>query len=126
MSMYSAQYLASGTVPRKNGSGQAGIVPYRAFRTADGDLVVAAGNDALFGKLCEALGHPGWTGDPRFAGNPERVRNADSLNAMIAAEMEKRTSGDWTAAFDKAGVPCAPVQDVRQMLEHEQTRALGL
>src|SRR3990167_8609127 len=94
MSMYSAQYLASGTVPRKNGSGQAGIVPYRAFRTADGDLVVAAGNDALFGKLCEALGHPGWTGDPRFAGNPERVRNADSLNAMIAAEMEKRTRSE--------------------------------
>ncbi len=126
MSMYSAQYLASGTVPRKNGSGQAGIVPYRAFRTADGDLVVAAGNDALFGKLCEALGHPGWTGDPRFAGNPERVRNADPLNAMIAAEMAKRTSADWTAVFDRAGVPCAPVQDVRQMLEHEQTRALGL
>jgi len=126
MSMFSAQYLASGTLPRKNGSGQAGIVPYRAFPTADGDLVVAAGNDTLFGKLCEALAHPEWTADPRYAGNPQRVRNADTLNAMIAQEIAKRSSEDWTAVFDRAGVPCAPVQDVRQMLEHEQTRALGM
>ncbi len=126
MSLFSAQYLASGTLPRKNGSGQAGIVPYRAFATADGYLVVAAGNDGLFGKLCGAFGHPEWIGDPRFNGNPQRVRNADALNAMIAAEMGTRTSAQWAAEFDTAGVPCAPVQDVGQMLEHAQTRALGL
>ncbi len=126
MSMFSAQYLASGTLPRKNGSGQAGIVPYRAYATADGYLVVAAGNDGLFGKLCGALGRPEWTGDPRFAGNPQRVRNADALNAMIAEEMSRRTSAQWAAVFDAAGVPCAPVQNVGQMLEHAQTRALGL
>ncbi len=126
MSMFSAQYLASGTLPKKNGSGQAGIVPYRSFRTADGDLVVAAGNDGLFRKLCGVLGHPEWAEDPRFRGNPERVQNAAPLNAMIKAEMAQRTSADWIAALDQAGVPCAPVQDVGQMLEHEQTRALGL
>ena len=126
MNMFCAQYLASRALPRKNGSGQAGIVPYRSFRTADGDLVVAAGNDALFGKLCAALGHREWTQDPRFIGNPDRVQNAAPLNAMIEAEMAKHTSADWISALDRAGVPCAPVQDVRQMLEHEQTRALGL
>lgn len=126
MTMFSAQYLASGTLPKKNGSGQAGIVPYRAYPTTDGDLVVAAGNDGLFRKLCGVLGHPQWAKDPRFRGNPERVQNAEPLNAMIELQMAKRTSADWTVAFDAAGVPCAPVQNVRQMLEHEQTRALGL
>lgn len=126
MSMFSAQYLASGTLPRRNGSGQAGIVPYRAYPTADGDLVVAAGNDGLFRKLCGVLGHPEWADDRRFCSNPERVQNAAPLNAMIKAEMATRSSADWIATLDKVGVPCAPVQDVGQMLVHEQTRALGL
>jgi crotonobetainyl-CoA:carnitine CoA-transferase CaiB-like acyl-CoA transferase len=126
MTMFSAQYLASGTLPKKNGSGQAGIVPYRAYPTADGDLVVAAGNDGLFRKLCGVLGHPEWVEDARFQGNPERVQNAAPLDAMIKAEMAQRSSADWIEALDRAGVPCAPVQDVGQMLEHEQTRALGL
>jgi crotonobetainyl-CoA:carnitine CoA-transferase CaiB-like acyl-CoA transferase len=64
--------------------------------------------------------------DARFQGNPERVQNAAPLNAMIKAEMAQRSSADWIEALDRAGVPCAPVQDVGQMLEHEQTRALGL
>jgi crotonobetainyl-CoA:carnitine CoA-transferase CaiB-like acyl-CoA transferase len=126
MTMYAAQYLASGELPRKNGSGQAGIVPYRAYRTADGDLVVAAGNDALFRRLCEVLGHAEWAADARFVTNPERVRNQQALYALIEAEMTKRTSAAWSAALDAAGVPCAPVQNVAQMLEHEQLRALGL
>lgn len=126
MTMFSAQFLASGALPRKNGSGQAGIVPYRAYRTADGDLVVAAGNNALYGKLCAVLQHPEWAQDPRFLDNPDRVRNAAPLNAMIETEIARRPSADWIAAFDRAGVPCAPVQNLRQMLEHEQTRALGL
>jgi len=126
MSMFSAQYLASGMLPRKNGSGQAGIVPYRVFRTADGDLVLAAGNNALFANLCEVLGHSEWPVDPRFRSNPDRVENAVSLNAMIEAEMVRRANADWIAAFDRAGVPCAPVQNVGQMLGHAQTQALGL
>ncbi len=66
MTMFAAQYLGSGELPRKNGSGQAGIVPYRAYRTVDGDLVVAAGNDSLFARLCAVLGHLEWSGDARF------------------------------------------------------------
>lgn len=126
MTMFAAQYLASGELPKKNGSGQAGIVPYRAYRTADGDLVVAAGNDALFGKLCAALGHPAWAQDPRFATNPDRVRNADALYGLIEVEIANRTSEAWITVFDAAGIPCAPVQNVAQMLGHEQMRALGL
>lgn len=126
MSLHAAQYMSSGELPRKLGSGTVGIVPYRAYRTADGDLVIAAGNDSLFRKLCEVLGRPEWTQDPRFASNPERVRNQRALYGMIEPLVAKRTTAEWVAALDAAGVPCAPVQNVQQMLDHPQTRALGL
>jgi crotonobetainyl-CoA:carnitine CoA-transferase CaiB-like acyl-CoA transferase len=126
MTMYAAQYLASGEPPGKNGSGQAGIVPYRAFRTADGDLVVAAGNDALFSRLCEVVGEPQLAGDPRFAGNPQRVRHAGALYEILEARFAAHGNDDWIARLDAAGVPCAPVQDVAAMLEHPQTQALGI
>lgn len=126
MTMYAAQYLASGELPRKNGSGQAGIVPYRAYRTADADLVVAAGNDALFRRLCEVLGEPQWADDPRFADNPSRVRNADALYALLEPCFVARTNDDWIARLDAAGVPCAPVQDVGAMLRHPQAQSLGI
>lgn len=126
MTMHAAQYLASGDVPRKVGSGQVGIVPYRAYRTADGELVVAAGNDKLFAAFCQVLGHPEWVQDARFASNPARVQHAQELYALIEPCMAAQPNTYWMERLDAAGVPNAPVQDVRQMLEHEQTRALGI
>ncbi len=126
MTMYAAQYQAGGVLPGKNGSGQTGIVPYRAYRTADGDLVVAAGNNGLFRTLCGVLGQPGWAEDPRFIDNPARVQNAAALYALLEPAFAARSNADWIARLDAAGVPCAPVQDVAQMLAHPQTAALGL
>jgi crotonobetainyl-CoA:carnitine CoA-transferase CaiB-like acyl-CoA transferase len=126
MTMYAAQYQASAVLPGKNGSGQAGIVPYRAYRTADGDLVVAAGNNGLFARLCKVLGHPEWAGDPRFVDNPARVRNATALYALLEPAFLAHGNTAWIELLDAAGVPCAPVQDVAQMLDHPQTRALGI
>ena len=126
MSLFSAQFLAGGKLPSKNGSGQAGIVPYRAYRTADGDLVVAAGNDKLFAALCAVLGHPEWAADERFVSNPSRVVNAAALYALLEPCFLQRGNAEWTARLEAAGIPCAPVQDVAQMLAHEQTRAIGL
>ena len=126
MTMYAAQFLAGGEVPGKQGSGQVGIVPYRAYRTADGDLVVAAGNNDLFRRLAQLLGHPEWSTDERFADNPARVRNAGVLYALLEERFARRTSAEWIAALEEAGIPCAPVQDVAGMLQHPQTQALGL
>ncbi|MBK6007308.1 CoA transferase [Ramlibacter ginsenosidimutans] len=126
MTMYAAQYLASGKLPGKNGSGQTGIVPYRAYRTADGDLVVAAGNNDLFRRLAAVLRHPEWAQDPRFADNPSRVENAAALYALLEPCFLEQTNAQWTELLDAAGVPCAPVQDVAGMLAHPQTQALGL
>ena len=124
--MHAAMYCASGELPRRNGSGQTGIVPYRAYRTSDGDLVVPAGNNNLFRRLCGVLGHAEWADDPRFRENPDRVQHQKVLYALIETEMAKRSNAEWSGAFEAAGVPCAPVQNVKQVLEHEQLAALGL
>jgi crotonobetainyl-CoA:carnitine CoA-transferase CaiB-like acyl-CoA transferase len=126
MTMHAAQYAASGQLPRKAGSGQVGIVPYRAYQTADGEVVVAAGNDKLFRQFSAAIGHPQWGDDPRFAANPDRVKNADALYGLIEPEMLRYETAHWMALLEEAGVPCAPVQTVQQMLEHEQTQALDI
>jgi len=126
MGMYAAQYLGSGEIPVRHGSGAPGIVPYRAYKTTDGDLVVAAGNDSLFKKFAAVLHHSAWANDARFATNPDRVKNANALYGMIEIEMAKRSNAEWIALLDAAGVPCAPVQNVKQMLECEQMQALGL
>jgi crotonobetainyl-CoA:carnitine CoA-transferase CaiB-like acyl-CoA transferase len=125
MGMYAAQYLGSGEIPVRHGSGAPGIVPYRAYRTKDGDLVVAAGNDGLFRKLCGVLGFK-WFEETRFKTNPDRVKNAQALYGMLEKEMAKRSNAEWISLLDAAGVPCAPVQNLKQMLECGQMQALGL
>jgi len=126
VSLLVANYLASGEQPPKQGSGAIGIVPYRAYATRDGDLVVAAGSDGLFRRLAQVLGHPEWSDDPRFASNPQRVEHQAILYALIEEVMSGRSNGEWIALLEPAGIPCAPVQNIAQMLAHEQTKALGL
>jgi crotonobetainyl-CoA:carnitine CoA-transferase CaiB-like acyl-CoA transferase len=87
---------------------------------------VAAGSDGLFRRLAGVLGHPEWADDPRFVSNPARVEHQHALYALIEAEMLGRGTAEWTALLDEAGVPCAPVQNVQQMLTHPQTEALGI
>lgn len=126
VSLFAAQYQASGKLPSRQGSGANGIVPYRAYATRDSDLVVAAGSDGLFRRLAQVLGHPEWIADARFATNPQRVEHRAALYALIEVEMAKRSNAEWIALLDDAGIPCAPVQNVAEMIAHEQTRALGL
>jgi crotonobetainyl-CoA:carnitine CoA-transferase CaiB-like acyl-CoA transferase len=125
MNMFAAHYLSSGALPKKHGSGQVGIVPYRAIQTSDGYVVISAANDSLFAKFCSVLGFD-FHLDGKFRTNADRVKNAGKLYGLIEKEMRKKSNEEWVAAFDAAGVPCAPVQDVAQMLTHEQTKALGL
>jgi crotonobetainyl-CoA:carnitine CoA-transferase CaiB-like acyl-CoA transferase len=126
MNMISAQYLASGLLPKKNGSGQVGIVPYKAYATKDGHLVVTAGNNELFGKLATLMGHPEWLFDDRFKDNPSRVENATALYALLDQFFLNKSNDQWIELLDAVGLPCAPVQDISQMLVHPQTLAIGL
>jgi crotonobetainyl-CoA:carnitine CoA-transferase CaiB-like acyl-CoA transferase len=126
MSYHAATYQASGEVPRRHGSGTFGIVPYRGYATRDGHLVIGAGNDKLFRALARVLGHPAWADDARFADNPQRVRNRDALDAMIENMTATKTSAEWQALLEAAGVPSAPMQSIDQVLAHPQTQALGM
>lgn len=126
MSIAAAQYQSSGEVPGRHGSGAPTIVPYRAYATRDGHLVVASGNNSLFEKFSAVLGHPEWCRDERFASNPARVRHRAQLDGLIEALMLLRPSAEWIGILERAGIPCAPVQSVDQSLAHPQTQALGI
>jgi crotonobetainyl-CoA:carnitine CoA-transferase CaiB-like acyl-CoA transferase len=102
------------------------IVPYRGYATKDGFIVIAAGNDRLFASFARVLGHPEWTADPRFCSNPDRVKNKELLYRSIEHIILERTTAEWTQTLDAAGVPNAPMQTIAQVLDHPQTRALGM
>jgi crotonobetainyl-CoA:carnitine CoA-transferase CaiB-like acyl-CoA transferase len=126
MSYHAANFQASGELPKRQGSGAAMIVPYRGYATKDGFIVIAAGNDKLFGSLSTVLGHPEWANDPRFRTNPDRVNNQAVLYGWIADIVRERTSREWQDILDTANVPNAPMQTIAEVLEHPQTKALGM
>ena len=126
MSIAAAHFQSSGEIPGRHGSGAATIVPYRAYATKDGHLVVASGNNALFTQFSQLLGHPEWMRDERFSSNPARVKNRNELDRLIEQLMIQRSSNEWIQLLEQAGIPCAPVQTIEQSLEHPQTKALGI
>ncbi len=119
-------FLADGTVPARDGTAFPMVAPYQVFPTRDGELMVAAGNDRLFGLLCESLELPELVEDERFHTNPDRVRNREELTALVSERLRRRTAADWHARLAAAGVPAAPVADVADVATAEQTHALGL
>jgi crotonobetainyl-CoA:carnitine CoA-transferase CaiB-like acyl-CoA transferase len=118
--------LADGATPGRHGTAFPLIAPYQVFHTRDGDLMIAAGNDRLFARLCEALGVPELATDPRFATNPDRVAQRAELAALIQARLAGQVLAEVLDRLERAGVPAAPVNDVGQVARHEQTAALGL
>ncbi|NQW84516.1 MAG: CoA transferase [Alcaligenaceae bacterium] len=126
VSLLASQYLASGKLAGKQGSGTPGIVPYKGYLTSDGEVVIAAGSDGLFRSLAKVLARPEWLEDPRFIDNPKRVENQHALYTMIEAIVAQQTTEHWIKLLEAAGVPCSPVNDLAQMLAHPQTEALGL
>ena len=126
VSLLASQFLASGQLAGKQGSGAPGIVPYKAYVTLDGEIVIAAGSDGLFKSLSTALGCPQWKEDPRFIDNPARVAHQQELYAMIDAIILTKNTSEWIDCLESAGVPCSPVNNLKQMVEHPQTQALGL
>jgi len=122
----SSSVLNGGEVPRGWGSGVAGIVPYQAFECTDGYLVVGGGNDTLFKKICDSLGKPEWAVDEKFATNPARVTNRDEIISLLADIIKTKDRAHWSDLFDTAGVPNAPIQDLGEVMDHEQTKALDL
>ena len=118
-------WMASGTVPHRMGNGHANLVPYQAFATCDGDLIVAVGNDSQFRKLCAILSLD-LAADPRFATNPARVTNREALIPLLARTIAGWTKADLYEALEAAGVPAGPINDVAEVFADPQVLARGM
>lgn len=118
-------WMASGKVPGRMGNGHANLVPYQAFQTRDGELIIAVGNDSQFRKLCGVLGLDYGT-DPRFATNPQRVVNRDLLLPLLDAAIRQWAKADLYEALEAEGVPAGPINTVDEVFADPQVVARGM
>jgi CoA:oxalate CoA-transferase len=121
-----SRFVATGEAPAPLGSRHPAVAPFQAFATADGHLVVAAGNDELFGRLARAVARPGLSAEQRFASSAERMRHVDALQEELEGAFAGHGTAHWVATLRDAGVPCAPVQRIDQLLEDPQVRARNM
>ncbi len=121
-----ANYLASGVSPKRMGNGHANVVPYQAFATIDGQLVIAVGNDGQFRKLCAVLGEPGWAEDARFSTNAARLANRAELIPLLAAKIATWEAQPLSLALEAEDVPAGPINDLAGVFADPQVIARGM
>jgi crotonobetainyl-CoA:carnitine CoA-transferase CaiB-like acyl-CoA transferase len=119
-------YLATGQAPGRIGNAHPNIVPYQPFKTRDGDVILACGNDNLFNRFCEVAGCQHLAKDPRFATNSRRVENREEITALLADIFAQRTTSEWCEALEAAGVPNGPINNLKQVFEEPQVVARGM
>lgn len=101
------------------GTAHPSIVPYKGFKTKDGDVMLGGGNDKLFGIICDKLGKPEWKDDPKFKTNADRVQHREELEQLIEAETKLKTTAEWLQVLEGSGMPYSAINDVKATLEHE-------
>lgn len=121
-----ANYLVAGKVPQRLGNAHATIVPYQPFECADGHLILAVGNDSQFAKFCNIAGATEIKDDVRFATNSARVKHRELLIPLLQAIMKQRTREAWLGALEPAGVPCGPINNLRQVFDNAQVKHRNL
>ena len=121
-----ANYFATGVAPARLGNAHPNLAPYQPFATADGALVIAVGNDGQFRALAAALGAPDLGADPRFLTNALRIEHRAALTEALGALTSGRTTADWIAVLEAAGVPCGPINTIDQVFAEPQAQARGL
>ena len=105
-------WVTGGVVPFRMGNAHPSLFPYEPLPTGDGELIVTAGNDAQFARLCQVIGAPELAEDPRFAHNEGRTANRDELRPLLAARLAAKTAKEWFDELIAAGVPCGPINTV--------------
>jgi crotonobetainyl-CoA:carnitine CoA-transferase CaiB-like acyl-CoA transferase len=118
-------YLVTGRAPKRFGNAHANIVPYQVFDAADGQFVLAVGNDGQFARFCEAAGCA-FHRDPRFAKNADRVRHRDVLVPLLAEALRGRTVNAWVKLLEPLGVPVGPINTLAQVFDHPQVQSRGM
>jgi len=119
-------YLTSDVLPERWGNAHQNIVPYQAFETGAGQLVVAVGNNGQFASFCQVLGKPEWSLDQRFSSNPARVAHRALLIPLIEACLQQREAAELAQALDAAGVPCGPINNLAQVFSDPQVQARAM
>lgn len=118
--------FTTGVPPKRMGNAHPNIVPYQDFPTADGDMILAVGNDAQFARLCAVAGHPEWSSDKRFAKNADRVKNRESLLPLLRQATVMRSTREWIDALEQVGVPCGPINNLAQVFDDPHVKARGM
>jgi crotonobetainyl-CoA:carnitine CoA-transferase CaiB-like acyl-CoA transferase len=126
MTGHFASWRASGKMPERHLTGSSKLVPFQGFETRTGPIIIAAGNDRLFVALSKVLERPEWGSDPRFRTNADRFANKTELLAEIAEILKTRSKGEWIDRLEEAGVPCAPIQTLPEVVAQDQTQAMGM
>jgi glutaryl-CoA transferase len=119
-------YLVGGEVPGCLGNAQPNIVPYEAFATSDGQIILAVGNDSQFAKFCSVAGNPELAADPRFETNRLRVENRQLICGIVADILVQHTSAHWLTLLEKCGVPCGPVNSINEVFADPQIQARNM
>ncbi len=120
------RYFTSGQAPGPLGARHPSITPFQAFRTGDGYIIIAAGNDGLFHKMADGLGKPEWKSDPRYTTNDLRAQNVETLVSEIEAVLTGETTHHWMAVMDGVGVPAGPINDIGQAVDYPQAAARNM
>jgi crotonobetainyl-CoA:carnitine CoA-transferase CaiB-like acyl-CoA transferase len=111
---HTSAYVAGGVTPFRMGNSHPSLFPYEPLPCADGDLIITAGNDGQFRKLCAVLGIPELSDDPRFGRNQDRTANRDQLRPLLVARLATRTKQEWFRDLLAAGVACGPINSVAE------------
>lgn len=121
-----SNYLVGGVIPERLGNSHPNIVPYQAFPTSDGHVILAIGNDTQFQRFCAVAGCPALAEDARFATNAGRVKNREILVPLLKANLAARPSAQWIEMLEAVGVPCGPINNLAQVFDNPQIRHRGM
>lgn len=121
-----AGFLATGKAPGRAGNIHPSLAPYQDFRSSDGNVLLAIGNDGQFARFCAAADKPEWAQDSRFATNTARVQNRPALLALMEPLMRTRTTAEWIALLEDKAVPCGPINTIAQAFDDPQVQARGI
>ena len=121
-----ARYLAKNEIPKPMGSRHPSIAPFEAFKTKDSHIIIAAGNDKLFEKLCNVLNIAEMINDSRFIDNSSRAKNMDELKKILEDKLKEKETKDWVNAMEKEKIPCGPIFNIKEAVENPQVESRNM
>ena len=121
-----ARYLSKNEIPKPMGSRHPSIAPFEAFKTKDSYIIIAAGNDKLYEKLCEVLGIPEMVNDKRFNTNSLRCENMNELKSIFEDKLSSKNTSEWVSEMEKLKIPCGPIFNIKEAVENPQVEARNM